>query len=1178
MRPIESQETQSAVVAHPPFFRASYGSWLRDVLILALGYFTAGYIGLKLAVPPGYATIIWPASGVALCGLLLRGKTIWPGVWLGSFAINLFNTLDGVPSPESALPAVGIAAAIGLGATIQALVGRHVICRFWPELELSEPAQVLRFLTTAVVLPCLVAPMIGVGALLVAGLVPPGALATNWLTWAVGDMLGVVFLVPILLFSSHSPVAVRWSRRALPGVSSAVAMCLAISLLLTFYAWQYVTEREFEASNAAFAALATDTEQSLADRIAIYERALDASAAFAANSQEITPAEWSDYVTQLDLPSNYPGMRGLGFFEAVGAEDMPEFRENFSREFGGRFDIHPDVHRSEHFVINRIEPLADNMAALGLNLAFEEGRRAAIALSRANGQTTMTRPIVLVQDATQGAGFLFMTPVGEGRNSQVTRWAYSPLVADEFLGSLTPREGEDYSLEVFFGAEPVEENLMFATATNPGEGARFEEVRQVVMANQPVTLRWRSLPPFEKRVSSQAPVLVLACGLVITVLLGLLLTAFTRREGTVLRKVEEATAELEEHNRMLELAEATAHVGHWQFDLLTEAIYWSAEVYRIHRRKSGRPPTIEEGLAYYHPDDREGVSAALEEAKESNSAFRFLARIIRDDGEMRHVEVIGQVRADPEETVTGIIGVIIDRTEEMLIRESLTKARDEAQAADKAKTNFLANMSHEIRTPMNGVIGFTELALSEEKDPAQRRRLHMIADSSNAMLRLLNDLLDFAKIEANQMVVSDEPTDLRHSLRGAVRLMEPVAKGKNITLALQIDPRLPTHILIDRMRLRQVVLNLVGNAIKFTEVGTVKVVLSLDEREDGAPARMTLAVRDTGIGIPAKQLASVFDKFTQADETTARRYGGTGLGLPISAQLVELMGGTISVESEVGEGSRFVVNLPLREADPSDMTPEAGASGTVGEADGDCGHPLVLRILVAEDNPVNQELTMAMVEKAGHVCDLARNGREATDMVIQARRNGSPYDLVLMDMQMPVLDGLGATTAIREAGISSDDLPIIAVTANAYTDDIRRCHEAGMQAHIAKPLRLGELCDVLARWSSRIPGPATCPVPELEQETDPRLNRMFAERVDEALKAIDRVVAREEMSEDEKTEIASLLHQIAGVAGYFGQAELGEKCREVEHRLLDSSASGQQFALLTEIRDEIDVRTGTQTG
>ncbi len=590
----------------------SYGSWLRDVLILALGYFAAGYIGLSLAVPPGYATIIWPASGVALCGLLLRGKTIWPGIWLGSFAINLFNTLDGFSSVESALPTVGVAAAIGCGAAIQALVGRHVIIRSWPELHLSASAQVLRFVATAVVLPCLVAPTIGVAALLVAGLVGPGALATNWLTWAGGDMLGVVFLLPILLFSSHSPVAVRWFGRALPAVSSAVAMCLATSLLLTFYAWQYVSEREYEASQAAFAALATDTEQSLADRIAIYERALDAGAAFAANSEEITPAEWSDYVAQLDLASNYPGMRGIGFFEAVSAQDMPQFRENFSREFGGRFEIHPEVERSEHFVINRIEPLAHNMAALGLDLAFEEGRRAAIALSRANGQTTMTRPIVLVQDARQGVGFLFMTPVGPVENAQITRWAYSPLVADEFLYSLTPREGEDYSLEVFFGAEPLAEDLMFATAANPGEDARFEEVRQVVMANQPVTLRWRSLPPFEKRVSSEMPALVLASGIVITVLLGLLLTAFTRREGTVMRKVEEATAVLEEHNRMLELAEATAHVGHWQFDLLTEAIYWSDEVYRIHRRKSGSPPTLEEGIAYYHPDDRETVSGALE--------------------------------------------------------------------------------------------------------------------------------------------------------------------------------------------------------------------------------------------------------------------------------------------------------------------------------------------------------------------------------------------------------------------------------------------------------------------------------------------------------------------------------------------------------------------------------------
>ncbi|MEN7536299.1 CHASE domain-containing protein [Aurantiacibacter flavus] len=1142
--------------------KASVVRWLRDVTLLAIGYFIAGYIGLALAIPPGYATIIWPASGIALCALLVRGKSIWPGIWLGSFATNYFNSVDSETPLAALMPVVVVSAAIAFGACAQALIGRLAVSRSGPHLEILEPLQLARFLVLVILLPCLVSATVGSVTLLAQGLVSTEMLTDNWLTWVTGDVIGVAFVLPMLLFSNYSPIPVRWRGRRLPSASSGIAIAIAAMLLLTSYAWKYMAEREYEMSHRAFTAMATDTERALADRIAAYERALDASSAFAANSASITPAEWRDYVDRLDLRQNYPGMRGIGFFEAVSKDDLPAFREKFAREYGDRNAIHPKVNRDEHFIINRIEPLSDNLPALGLDLAFEEGRRLAILRSRSNGRATMTRPIELVQDAKKGVGFLFMKPVSEKTRPTNTRWAYSPLVAEEFLIDLTPREGNDFSLEVYFGTEPTPENLMFSTSLDDVKQPRFQDIRRIEIGNQIITLRWRSLPAFEKRISNQGDTLVLVSGIIISVLLGALLIAFTRREGTVLRKVEEATAELERHNAMLELAEATAHVGHWQFDTVNQIIYWSDEVYRIHRREVGKAVSLEEAIAYYHPDDRKIVSSSLEEAMITLSTYRFSARIFREDGKLRHVEVIGKVRCE-EGQATTIVGVIIDRTEEIMMRNSLTKARDEAQAADTAKTNFLANMSHEIRTPMNGVIGFTELALSEEKDPVQRRRLQMISDSSASMLRLLNDLLDFAKIEANQMTITEEPTNLRRYLRDVVRLMEPVADSKGLILSLEIDMRLPKHVLVDKMRLRQVVLNLVGNAVKFTEKGMVKVVVTLVEATSDSPARMNLAVRDTGVGIPANRLPSVFDKFTQADDTIARKYGGTGLGLPISAQLVELMGGTIRAESEVGEGSRFVVSLPLQETD----LPDEAALENISEPR--TAEPVALRILIAEDNPVNQEVTMAMVEKAGHICDLARNGREAVDMVMRAKQNGSPFEMVLMDIQMPLLDGLGATTMIREAGITPEELPIIAVTANAYADDIHRCHEAGMQAHVAKPLRLAQLNKVLARWANRASETDVCPATELEEETDPRLNRMFDDRVSSALDVIDAVIARNEMKDEERTEIASLLHQIAGVAGYFGRSALGEKCREIERLLLDNSGHDSDLDLLHDIRAEL---------
>ena len=1155
--------------------------WLIDPAVLAVCYFIAGYIGLSLAVPPGYATVVWPASGVALAALLLRGPRICAGVWMGSAAINILHSFEGITSVREAILPLAIAAIVGLGACLQALAGWAMVQRLSARIEARDWRQLMR-LTGALILPCLISATIGVGTLVMAGAVPVEMIGTNWSTWLFGDVLGIFFVLPILIFSGHSPITMLWRGRALGRASALIAACLTTTLLLTFYATRHAAEQAYHQSNESFAALATDTEQALAYRLGTYSRAIEAAGAFAALSNHVTPDAWRNYVSRLHLEHSYPGMRGLGIFREVRADKMETFRNQFADEFGDRFAVHPEVDSDVHFVIDRIEPLEDNLAALGLDLAFEQGRRDAIALSSATGQPTITRPIKLVQDSGQGVGFLLMRPIEEDDPQFGRRWSYSPLIAADFLADLTPRQGGDFSLEVFFGRSTEPDDLMYSTDVDRATAPAFEIVRTIEMANEPITLRWRALPAFEERITSDEPLIVLASGIVVTILLGLLLVALSRREAVVVRMVEEATAEVEERNRMLNLAEATAHVGHWYVDLEQGTVDWSDEVFRLHGLEGKAPPKLDKAIEFYHPEDRPFVEDAIAEAAASKTGFRFNARLMVAEGTFRHVEVIGHAGNDGEGDRGGelaaaddagaksLFGVIIDRTEEIEMRRSLTDARDRARAADEAKTSFLANMSHEIRTPMNGVIGFTELALCEEKDPVQRRRLGMIADSGNAMLRLLNDLLDLAKIEANQMSVNGEPADMRHTMRSCLRLMEPVAKAKRIHLNLDIDPDLPSRVVVDKMRLRQIVLNLLGNAVKFTEEGEVALGLEIIPSGDDRVIRIT--VRDTGIGIPADRLENVFEKFTQADATTARRFGGTGLGLPISAELARLMGGDLRVESELGKGSVFILDLPLRVAEPVAEEGEEFGSPDNGEAS-QSGN---LRILVAEDNPVNQELTRAMVEKAGHTCELAENGREAIAKVRLAREKGAPFDLVLMDMQMPVLDGVGATMAIREAGFSPAELPIIAVTANAYTDDIRQCRVAGMQGHLAKPLRMGDLSRVIAQWSASPGDDDTRPAPaklatakpaaaKRDAATSPRLRKMFADRLTATRDAIAAAQAMDSIDRDTRDEIAGLLHQIAGTAAYFDGAELGSQCLETEKALLACEDNGEMRAMLTRI-------------
>ncbi len=1137
---------------------------LRDSLVLAICYFIAGYIGISLAVPPGYATIVWPASGVALCALLVRGPAILPGIWLGSFAFNFMTGFDRSADLSEAWPVFAVAAVLGLGASAQALVGMLCARRFARGIELSNLRQIGLAIVLVVLLPCIIAPTVGVTTLFAAGTMDAEMILTNWLTWYSGDFLGVVLILPILLLSSRSPAAVHWHGRLLHATGSLVAISLVATMLLTFYAWRFISDREYTQAEASFAAIAGDTDQALRHRLEIYQKALQGGAAFVAVDGTVSPGLWREYVERLEITRSYPGMRGFGIFEEVRAEDLQGFRSQFAREYGDRFDIHPRVERETHHIINRIEPLASNMQALGLNLAFEKGRREAIALSLERKLPVLTRPIILVQDEGQGSGFLLMLPVLDSAGIPTGRWVYSPLVANELLSALTPRQGEDFSLEVYHGNGTDPDALLFSTGeVNPSP--KFELQRSMDFAGQPVTLRWTSLPSFESRIASSAPNLALASGLTITLLLGILLVIFVRRESHVLRKVSDATAELEERNRMLVMAEAAAHIGHWHFNIASNHIRWSEEVHRLHGLEPGDAPALEKAIDFYHPDDRPIIEQSMQAALADGQPYSLKARLFTEDGEMRHVEVRGQVETGPEGEVTGILGVIIDRTEETIMREQLTETIEKARAADEAKSSFLANMSHEIRTPMNGVIGFTELALADEKVPEQRRRLQMIADSSNAMLRLLNDLLDFAKIEAKQMAIVKEPTDLRHTLRSCQRLMEPVAKTQNLSLSLEIDPAIPSCILVDKMRLRQIVLNLLGNALKFTEAGGVSISATVNQRRSDHADSLFITVHDTGIGIPANRLDSIFDKFTQADETTARRYGGTGLGLPISAELAGLMGGELCAQSELGTGSSFTLSIPLEQVVQNSA--EAVADETAEEA-------LTvnrLRIIIAEDNPINQELTIAMVQSAGHGCDLARDGQEVVEAVLEADRLGQPYDIVLMDMQMPQMDGLQATRAIREAGIDAARLPILAVTANAYADDVQRCKDAGMQAHLAKPLRLTALRAALSQWTARSEQEPQVSGEPFEEETDPRLRKMFEDRLSAALEAIDKVLGSSRTDEVDVQAAGSLLHQIAGVAALFGQAELGEICRLSQHEILQAQDDHGLRELLNAIRQRLAI-------
>ena len=383
-------------------------------------------------------------------------------------------------------------------------------------------------------------------------------------------------------------------------------------------------------------------------------------------------------------------------------------------------------------------------------------------------------------------------------------------------------------------------------------------------------------------------------------------------------------------------------------------------------------------------------------------------------------------------------------------RALLTEARDAAEAASRAKGDFLANMSHEIRTPLNAILGMSELALDTKLDARQRRYIKRVHDAARNLLHILNDILDFSKIEAGRMELELIPFSIAELVDQVQGLLEAPANDKGITLLTEIGDSVPGHVISDPHRINQVLVNLAGNAIKFTENG--KVAISVKAKMRGSSrCELHFSVLDTGIGIDPSRIDSLFESFTQADSSTTRRFGGTGLGLAISRRLVEMMGGRIWAESEPGLGSDFQFTLPVEIATAGMHEQQNTTLPAVGSLQG-------LKVLLAEDNEINQEVACEILKRAGVNVHVVETGLQAIQAV-----NEVSYDAILMDCQMPEMDGFDATRQIR-SNPRHRHLPIIAMTANALSEDRDRCLEAGMDDHLAKPVDIHLLLSTLGRW------------------------------------------------------------------------------------------------------------------
>jgi len=849
----------------------------------------------------------------------------------------------------------------------------------------------------------------------------------------------------------------------------------AVLAALTVAAWGLLAAATERTARARFERLAERINTTIRRRFNTAAHLLHGAAALPeASPGPVTAHEWSVYLrraaAQLDS-----GVVGLGYVESVDRADLEALEQRVRAEGQPGFTIERAGNNPWRYVVVAIEPVERNTGVLGLDVGSGTTRKSAAEAAARQGEMVLSRRIGLDYESRKVPGFLLFLPVYQKeaplgtpaeRLAAVQGWVYAPIRIDQLMSGIADVVGGQLDFEVFEGDGTRSETLLYDEDGHLNRGpAReisdrdfstraFHDLQTMMIFGRQWTLRYSTRPEFEQANFSVLPTVVLTGGLAMSALVVLLTWALVHSRRRALRLAEDQITGLrraEEESRQLALVASRTGSGvvitdtGWRVQWINDG-FTRLFGFTLDEIRGRQPATFMIG-----PETDPRTLEAMSQAGAAGRPYMGEVLNYAKDGRKVWVEHEIQPVRNAAGVLTGFMGLQLDITQRKQQAAQLREAKEAAERANLAKSQFLAMMSHEIRTPMNGVIGMASLLLDSPLTPDQRESAETIRQSGQALLTIINDILDFSKIESGRLELDHTDFSLRDCVEGAVDVLGPAAAQKQLDLLCEIPGDVPDMVRGDPVRLRQVLLNLIGNGVKFTERGEVLVKVRALTRS-GPEVDLVFTVWDTGMGIPAAHMEKLFLPFSQVDASMTRRFGGTGLGLAISRRLVELMGGAISVESEVGRGSSFSFVLRLQEIPAAVAAVPTQLRGR--------------RVLIVEDSATSRRILSGMVRRWGMEAVAVDAAARALELLGGAER----FDAAILDLQMPELDGRTLARSIRE--LPGRALLPLVLLANPGRKENPGGH---FRAILTKPVKPTQLFDSLLAIFARSSG-STAPV------------------------------------------------------------------------------------------------------